>query len=302
MTTIKRLIWSIIYWTLGTFSPQTLVSLHFRRSLHHSLNWKNPRDINEKIQWLKFNSDTSTWTDYADKYRVRKHIEETGLGYMLIPLIGIWEKAEDINWNVLPNKFVMKTNHGCGDVLICNDKSSLDIKIWTKHFSRLMKKKFGKKMGEPHYNKIRPCIIAEELLDSTKQQVKSTSPVDYKIWSFNGKPAYICTYHNRTKESCELGIYDLEWNFHPEFIKPNAHYTITKNPIPRPKALKDILNAASKLSKGYAIVRVDFYVIDDKPYFGEMTFTPSAGFNCSYTQEFLNILGDICNIHANTKI
>ena len=296
MKAIKLYIWKTIYYILGHLWPKGCVTVHFRRSTGRSLNWQHPRDINEKIQWLKFYGDTSKWTRLADKYAVREYIKEKGFEDMLIPLLGRWEHTEDIDWDALPPQFVMKTNHGSGDALICTDKSQLDIRHWTQYFSRLLKEKFGTQMGQPHYDKIKPCVIAEQLMDCTKQQIKSTSLVDYKIWTFDGKPAYIWACYNRTKESCEVAVYDLDWNFHPEYSHSESHYVLADRLIPCPASLDKMLHAASVLSKGFPVVRMDFYEVDGKPYFGEMTFTPAAGFNDFYTQDFLNILGDLCKI------
>ena len=235
MKLIKEKIWKFIFLILGYVSPKMLAAVHFRHSFGRWMNWSNPRDINEKIQWLKFHSDTTRWTPLADKYRVREYITECGLEDMLVPLYGKWDRAEDIDWDSLPRQFVMKTNHGSGDALICRDKDTLDKAYWTAYFGKLLSKQFGRIMGEPHYNKIQPCIIAEELLDNTKQQVASTSLVDYKIWSFRGCPAFIWACHNRTKEACEVGVYDLEWTMHPEYSNSTSHYVLSSQPIPRPK-------------------------------------------------------------------
>ena len=296
MTKIKEHIWQIIFFILGYVSPKTLASIHFRRSFGRWMDWKNPTDINEKIQWLKFHSDTTLWTPFADKFLVRQHIKDCGLEDMLVRLYGKWDHAEDIDWDTLPNQFVMKTNHGSGDALICRDKNALDKTYWTEYFGKLLTKQFGRIMGEPHYNKIKPCIIAEELLDNRQQQVASTSLVDYKIWTFRGTPAYIWACHNRTKEACEVGVYDLNWKMHPEYSRSTSHYLLSEQPIPRPASLDRMLKAASILSKDFPELRIDFYEVNGKPYFGEMTFTSAAGLNSFYTQEFLNILGDLCHI------
>ena len=148
-------------------------------------------------------------------------------------------------------------------------------------------------MGEPHYNSIKPCIIAEELLDNTKQPIASSSLIDYKIWAFDGKPAYIWVCFNRTHHSVDVGVYDLDWNFHPEFSISTPHYRLTDIAVPRPKSLDQMLRAASILSKGFPELRVDLYEVDNKPYFGELTFTSAGGFNDFYSQDFLNILGDM---------
>lgn len=293
MKKLKKHIWKFVYWFLGIVNPKLLVSVHFKRTYGRPLNWKCPRDIDEKINWLKFYGDTSEWPRLADKYRVREYVEECGFSDMLVPLYGKWDKAEDIDWDSLPSEFVMKTNHGSGDALICRDKSKLDIPYWTAEFSRLLKQKFGRNFGEPHYDKIPPCIVAEKLLDNTHQLMKSSSLVDYKIWTFNGKPTYIWVCYNRDKHRTDVLIYDTEWNAHPEFSVSLPHYVLSTQPIPRPQSLDAMLNAASVLSKGFPEVRIDFYEVDGKPYFGEMTFSAAAGFNNFYSREFLNILGDI---------
>lgn len=281
---------------LGRFFPRILAGFYYRRLSGRAIDWEKPRDINEKIQWLKFFSDTSQWPLMADKYRVRDFVNEKGVGDMLIPLLGHWDRAEDIDWDCLPNRFVMKTNHGSGDALICMDKSQLDTRAWTQRFASLLRKRFGLVKAEPHYDCIPPCIIAEELLDASKQQVESTSLVDYKVWAFNGRPAYVWACHNRTKESCVVGVYDLDWNFHPEYSVSTSHYVLASRPIPRPVSLDRILHAASLLSQGLPQARVDFYEVDGKPYFGEITLSSASGLNNFYTQEFLEILGSLTDM------
>ena len=288
---IQDTLHTIAVYFMGRFFPRNLASIYYRRLSGRAMDWEHPRDINEKIQWLKFCSDTSQWPLLADKYRVREYVAERGLAEMLVPLLGRWERAEDIDWDALPERFVMKTNHGSGDALICMDKSQLDTRAWTLCFARLLHKRFGVVKAEPHYDQIPPCVIAEELLDASKQQVESTSIVDYKVWAFDGQPAYVWACHNRTKESCVVGVYDLDWTFHPEYSVSNSHYILASQPIPRPTSLDCILHAASVLSEGFPQARVDFYEVDGKPYFGEMTLSSASGLNNFYTQEFLEILG-----------
>lgn len=281
---------------LWHISPRRLADYHYRRCYHRALNWEHPRDIDEKINWLKFNTDVSRWVTLADKYRVRPYVEQCGLGDMLVSLYGRWDHAEEIDWNALPERFVMKTNNGSGDVLICRDKSKLDTTLWTRRFHKLLNLKFGLDRAEPHYVQMPPCIVAEELLDCTKQSVVSSSLIDYKIWSFDGRPAYIWVCFNRTHHSCEVMTYDLDWNAHPEYCVDRDHYKVTHTAVPRPVSLDRMIDAAARLSKGFPVVRVDLYEVDGKPYFGEMTFTPAAGFNYFYSQEFLNRLGDLAEI------
>lgn len=294
---LKHIIRDAYFSVLSRLAPEAYAGLLYKRCFRKPLNWEHPTNIDEKINWLKFNSDTTEWTRLADKYLVRDYVEKCGLGNTLVKLYGKWDNARDIEWDKLPNQFVLKANNGSGDILLCHDKAKIDKEEWAQELNRLMKLKFGYLQSEPHYNTIKPCIIAEELLDNTKQQIKSSSLIDYKIWSFNGKPAYIQVFWDRTKDGVTVGIYDLNWNYHPEYSVEHAHYQIAKTPIPRPDNLEEMIHIASVLSKGFPQVRVDLYNVDGKPYFGELTFTSGAGLNDDYTDEFRNILGLLTEIN-----
>lgn len=278
-----------------------VIDYTYRRILHKPMNWDNPQDLNEKINWLKVNYDTSRWSDLTDKYKVREYIEECGLGDMLVKLYGKWDRAEDINWDELPSQFVMKVNNGTGDVLICKDKSKLDTRRETQRFAQLLKKKYGLVMGEPHYFTIKPCIIAEELLDASKQVIPSSSLIDYKIWSFDGKPECVRVYYNRTDDSVIIDTYDVNWNRIKGCSVNAYHYREGETDIPRPKSLDKMLQAAAILSKGFPEVRVDLYEVDDKPYFGELTFTSSSGYMVSFTEEYLKHLGSLVIIDKDGR-
>lgn len=293
----KQTVQDILFYIISRLSSKMMASILYKREFRKPLNWKAPIDLNEKINWLKFYSDTAKWTLLTDKYRVREYVKSCGLEHLLVKLYGKWDNVKDIDWEQLPNKFIMKTNNGSGDVFICEDKSKLNINKCKRHFNALMRKTFGYEMGEPHYKKIKPCIIAEELLDVKKQPIVSSSLIDYKIWSFDGKPAYIWACFNRTPHSVEVGIYDLDWNFHPEYSRSTSHYVLSHS-IPKPKSLDKMLEAASVLSKGFPELRVDLYEVDGKPYFGELTFTSAGGINNFYTDEFLKILGDLTDLKA----
>ena len=283
-------------WFLGKYFPKKLSSIRYRECYGTDIDWKHPQTIDEKINWLKYNSDTTQWTLLADKYRVRKYVADCGLEDILVPLYGKWDKADDIDWNTLPQQFVMKTNNASKSVLICKDKDNLDIAHWTKEIDRWMHTDYSIEKGEIHYRAIPPCIIAEQLLDATKQPVPSSSLIDYKVWAFNGKPAYVWCCLNRTPESIEVITYDTNWNAHPEFSENSYHFFLTDKRLPRPVTFDKMLDAAARLSKGFPQVRVDFYEVDGKLYFGEMTFTASAGMNSFYTKDFLLELGRLTNL------
>lgn len=276
---------------LRTGDPKKLADYLYYKLTHRHINWSCPKDINEKIQWLKFYGDTSLWPICADKLAVRDFVQERGCGDLLVKLYGSWEKAEDITWNSLPNKFVMKVNNGSGDVLICNNKANLDINEETKKFASLLDIKFGSLFAEPHYNLIKPSIICEELLDCHSQSIKTTSLVDYKFFCFDGKPTYVWTCYNRTPKSVEVALYDLDWNYHPEKSVFTNFYKKANILLPKPVCFEEMFHAASLLSKGFPQVRIDFYEVNGKPYFGEMTFTSEGGYMIFFTQKFLDELG-----------
>ena len=286
---------------LAWISPKLLTSVEFKHAFRRSLDWKNPTDLNEKINWLKFYSDTSLWTRCADKYAVRKYVEECGYGDNLVKLYGKWDSVRDVDWDKLPQQFVMKVNNGSGDILVCKDKTKLDKDKVLARFDELLKKKFSDYNGEPHYKGMRPCVIAEELLDVTKQPIETDTLIDYKIWCFNGVPKYVWACYNRHEGSVEVATYDLEWNRHDEKSVFTWHYKRAKKDLPKPVSLSKMLTMAARLSKGIPQVRVDLYEVDNKPYFGEMTFTSAGGFNNFYTQEFLNELGDYTDLSIAKK-
>lgn len=289
---LRHIIVKSAYRFLGKYFPKTLASIRYQRIFGKKLNWENPTNLNEKINWLKFYSDTSQWSILADKYLVREYIEQKGLGDILVKLYGKWEDVEQIDWNKLPNSFVLKMNNGSGDIIVCKDKSSLDIEETKALFKKLIKKTFGYTTAEPHYTFMKPCIIAEELLYPVNQATPSTSIIDYKIWCFDGKPESVWACRNRTKTTVEVASYDLDWNHHPEHSVYTSHYMKSSIQFNRPKSLDRMLEIASILSEGFPQVRVDLYEVDNKVYFGELTFTSNFGMMEFYSDEYLNYLGE----------
>ena len=291
---IRKTLTNAFYELLGLVSTKKQIDFLFKKDLGRTMNWNNPYDINEKINWLKIYGDTTMWSQLADKYLVREYIKEKGFEDMLVPLYGVWDRADDIDWDSLPNQFVMKVNNGSGDVLICNDKSQLDIKAETRKFSKLLHKRFGLATAEPHYLKIKPCVIAEKLLDISNQPGGSCSLVDYKIWTFNGRPESVFICYNRSTHKLQTALYDLNFKRMKQYERNDVHYQGSQLELDAPESFSCMLEAASVLSKGFPEVRVDFYDINGKPYFGEMTFTSQSGMMGYFTQEYLNLLGERC--------
>ena len=279
--------------TLKILTPIRVARLKFFYKLHRWPNFEHPKDLNEKINWMKFYGDTTLWPLLADKYRVREYIAEKIGEEYLIPLIGKWDTVDEIDWEKLPQQFVMKCNNGSGDVVVCKDKRKLDIEATKRHFRKSLHEELSILSGEPHYAKIKPCIIAEELLDASTQPYHSTSLVDYKIWVFDGKPMYIWCTWNRHKYHANVALYDMDWQFHPEWSVWTSHYVKPTEQIPKPKCFDRLMEIAGKLGKGQPVARVDLYVVNDKVYFGEITMTSQGGYQDFYTQEFLDKMGEL---------
>jgi hypothetical protein len=242
----------------------------FKHTVGYDLNLENPQTYNEKIQWLKLYDSTPLKTKLSDKYLVRDWVKEKIGEKYLIPLIGVYDKFEDIDFNGLPNKFVIKANHGSGWNVIVKDKAALNIAERQKEFKDWMSKNFAYVFGlELQYKNIVPKIIIEEYLENNNDEL-----YDYKIWCFDGKPKYILFASGR-KQSLKLVFFDTNWG-KQEFWLQN--YPINKEEIKKPDNLNEMLSLSEVLSKGFAHVRVDFYRLNDGTIkFGEMTFSTASG-------------------------
>lgn len=275
------------------FFPVQLAKLRFRKYFGRKMNLKSPQDINEKISWLALFSDTSEWTRLADKYAVREYVKECGLENNLVKLYGKWDSAKEIDWDGLPNSFVLKTNNGSGTVLVVSDKSRFEKNHVIDIMDKWLHKKIAAETTEFHYKDIAPCVIAEEYLEpSEAEKTYSSSIVDYKVWCFNGIVDSIWTCSNRDSNGCEVALFDKDWNYHPEASVFNEHYREQKHLTPKPSCLMELIEVAEKLSMPFPVVRVDLYVIKDHVYFGEMTFTSLGGTMNFYTQEKLLEMGE----------
>lgn len=278
-------------------SHKQIASLHYLNTYHRRVNWAQPEDLNQWILKLEFYGDTSMWSTFADKYRMREYVESLGLGQYLVPLLGVWESPDEVDFDSLPNQFVLKMNNGCGDVYIVRDKSAENLDDIRGYFRKMFSRDFSRVNGEPHYAKIRPLILAEELLDCKKQTVQSFSLVDYKFWCFGGRPTSCFVVTNRTKQHFEIGLYQWQsqWaNISEGNLKYDKEHLKQPMEIPCPKNLSTMLDIAKKISLGHPEMRVDFYEIDSHVYLGEITVTSAAGVMSYFTDSYLKKLGHFC--------
>lgn len=277
-------------------NPRKLASILYYDTFKKHINWKNPKDLNEKINWLAFNTDTSLWSLCADKYRIREYIKEKKCDELLVKLYGKYDSAKDIDFDNLPEKFVLKPNHGYGNVIIVKDKSQINKEDIIKQLQGAIDTPWGYETAEPHYLRIKPCIIAEELLEVSD----SHGLIDYKVWCFNGKPFYVftCSDRNIVTHEVTLNLFDLHWNRINNYLTPKYRNNLY---VPKPFNLNDILRYAEILSKPFPIVRVDFYEVNGKVYIGELTFTSNMGRMDYFTDEALLKMGNLVNLYNNGK-
>lgn len=257
----------------------------FKRRLNYSLNLDDPRTFCEKIQWLKLNYRNQDIIKLTDKVEARKYISELVGDEILIEQYGVYDTVEEIDFTKLPSKFVLKPSHSCGRIIICKDKKSMN---WVKEknkMQRWLKENFFYEAGEWQYKDLKPRIICEKLLQENIN--------DYKIYCFNGKPYCTQVISNRAGESYNSNYYDMDWNLMD--IRRKDH-KVSKDIISKPVNYDKMLSISRKISEKFPFVRMDFYEVDSKLYFGEATFTPANGMIKFVPDEYDMIFGNLLDI------
>lgn len=260
------------------------LKLLFRLKCGYKLNLKNPKTYNEKIQWIKLHDLNPLMPKCCDKYAVREYVESKGCREILNTLI--WEgfNPADIPFDELPDKFVIKVTHGSTFNIICTDKSNLNREEVISKCNKWLKAKFLEAYGEWFYGIERPRVIIEKFLDDGTGRLR-----DYKIYCFNGIPRYIGVDSGDDSKGTHFkDIYDTDWNLIKgyEMAYPNSGEALEK-----PEALDDLLKYARILSEDFLHARTDFYIVDGKVVFGEITFSNSAGFGRVAPEEFALKMG-----------
>lgn len=247
------------------------LKIKYKLKMDKNLNLDNPRTFNEKLQWLKLYNRNPAYISLVDKYEVRKYIAQTIGDEYLIPLIGVWDKFDDIDFDKLPNQFVLKPNHTSGNVYICKDKSKIDYAWLRKEVNKWMKRDYYWVHREWPYKNVKPKILCEKyLVDGS-----NTGLTDFKFMCFNGEPRIIQVMSERNNGNFLLNHFDLEWN---EIHIPRK--TVKRNPVvpKKPKNLDEMIEISKILSKDMPFVRIDLYETSLGIFFGEITFYPVSGF------------------------
>lgn len=277
---------------LTKVSPELNTRILYRVKFGKRLDLNNPKTLNEKILWLKFNTywENSLVKQCADKYRVRDYIEKAGCGSLLNELIGAYKTPEEIEWNKLPNSFVLKLNVGCGRNYIVVDKQKEDFSKLTTIIHRWLEDapKLYIPYSEMQYKDVEPVVIIEKYLGGPNGEL----PEDYKFYCINGKCRMIMFCNERGYDGHGAKYYyvDRDWNM----IANTAGRSIV--PVEKPTCLDRAIEFAEILSRPFPFVRVDFYLQQNKIIFGELTFTPAAGMDIDFTMVPLGKEEDIDTI------
>ena len=289
---IKEIVLILINKGILNFLPdKQFLKVVYRLRMGKKLNLKNPQTFTEKLQWLKLYNRKPEYTKMVDKYEVRNYIKEK-LGAdaekYLIPLIGVYDSLNDINFDELPNQFVIKCTHDSGSVFICKEKSKLEIKKLRKKISKCLKFNYYYLGREGPYKDVKPRIIIEKYMeDESKQELK-----DYKVFCFNSKAKYIQVDFNRFNEH-KKNIYDTDWNL----TDIQFNYLSDRNKqIEKPNKLEKMIELAETLAEDIPFVRIDFYSIIDKIYIGEITFFPASGCGKFIPEKYDKIFGDMIKL------
>lgn len=263
------------------------------RRLGKKLDLNNPKTSNEKVLWLKFNTyyKNPLVIQCADKYAVREYVEKCGCGEILNDLYGVYDKVSDINFDKFPNKFVMKLNYGCGMNLICTDKSALNIKKTKRMLGRWMRSLQHLRLSEMHYSYIPKKIICEKFLDTHN----NAAPDDYKIYCCNGKPYYVMVCIGRDKGRPKFYYFDCEGNLQREMTRDGLEAPADFQ-YEKPQGWNEMICYAETLSASFPFVRTDFYLVDGKVVFGELTFTPAGGLDSRKLEYTDKLLGDLIDL------
>ncbi len=265
------------------------LQLMYRAEFGIKLDLDNPKRFNEKIQWLKLYDRRPIYSDLVDKYKVRNYVKEKIGSEYLVPLLGVWENPEEIAFDSLPEKFVLKCNHDSGTVVICKDKSKLDIHKTVEYLKKRCSNNFYWGGREWPYKNVKPKVICEQYLENTDMH----GLIDYKIYCFDGNPKLMMIATDRfTGKETHFDFFDqdfkwldLEWEVHRSEVPPK-----------KPNRFDEMMKIAKKLSVDIPQVRVDLYEVNDKIYFGEMTFYDGSGMQKITPDKWDYILGSWINL------
>lgn len=286
------LIWNGYY---DKLSDEKYLKMKFKLVFGRELNLKNPKTFNEKLQWLKLYNRRPEYTMMVDKYKVRDYVAEKLGSEYLIPLIGVWDDPDDIDFDKLPNQFVLKCNHNSGlGMCICKDKSNLNIEKTKEELKKGLKQNYYLAGREWPYKDVPHKIICEKYITDNGNGL-----TDYKFFCFNGHVDCVMVCLGRFSGETKYYFFDRDWNLKRLNIRgKNAPdgFTITK-----PKCMDNMFDVAAELSKGLPFARIDLYQSNEHIYFGEITFFPDSGFDGNLLPETNEYFGKLIDLGSVKK-
>ncbi len=279
-------------WMAPVLPDKLYLKVQYHLEMGYWMDFDDPITFNEKLQWLKLYDRRPEYTIMVDKFAVKKYVTDIVGAQYIIPTIGVWEKPEEIDFDTLPQQFVLKTTHGGGStgVVICTDKRNFLKKEALKKLGISLKTDIYSVLREWPYKNVEKRIIAEPYLTNNGQPLE-----DFKIHCFNGVPKFILLCRDRYKKTGMVDdFYSTEWE-HLNVKRPGHN-----NPgnYKRPEQLEEMLDLAKRLSAGIPFVRVDFYIIDNKVFFGELTFYPASGMSKFEPESYDELFGSWLNIYV----
>lgn len=260
------------------------LSFLFRSYMGYWMNWNAPKTFNEKLQWLKLYDRNPFYSNLVDKLNVRKYISKKIGSSYLIPLLNHWKSFDEIDFDSLPNQFVLKCSHDSGSVIVCKEKKELDLSFCKKKLSKALNRNFYFWAREWPYKNVQPCIIAEKY----ESNLSDKDLVVYKVICMNGEPQIIQVIQNDKTIDETIDYFDTNWNL----LDLKQNYPNSIKHIKKPVKLNDMLSLSEKLAQGITQVRIDWYVIRDQLKFSEFTFFSDAGLRKFTPSKWDLILGE----------
>lgn len=262
------------------------LKLKYRAALGKKLNLEDPKTYNEKLQWLKLYDRKPEYTLMVDKYEAKKYVAERVGEEYIIPTLGVWDRAEDIDFDSLPNRFVLKCTHDSGGLVICKDKSKLDRTDAIKKLKKYLKTNFYHIAREWPYVNVPRRIIAEQYMEDDQ----TPDLRDYKVHNFNGEPKFVLVCGNRFSQTgLTEDFYSDKWELMDLKRPKHPNSGVVEE---KPEQLEKIFELSNILSKDIPFLRTDFYIVNGKIYFGELTFFPAAGFEAFEPEEWDSTFGN----------
>lgn len=285
----KKIIFSLgMKGKLGFISDEKYLRLMYWANTGKKLNLEKPVTFNEKLQWLKLHNQNPEYSKMVDKYEAKKWVADRIGEEYIIPTLGVWDSFDEIDFDQLPNQFVLKCTHDSGGLVICKDKDKLNKIKAKKKIEASLKRNYFLVGREYPYKAVKPRIIAEQYMeDAASKELK-----DYKIFTFDGVAKALFIVSNRQAGTTTADYFDIDFN-HLDFTWGYPHSKVLPS---KPKSFEQMVKAAECLAKGTVELRVDFYEVNGRAYFGEMTFFDGSGFDAFDPEDWDRKFGDLVKL------